>query len=352
MTAVELWARLAERGLVEGERPEPGEAAPPWYVRAMLGFAGWLAACFLIGFLFIALSLESHGSGMIVIGIACCGGAFFLFRLFDGLDFVEQLALAVSLAGQALIGFGLGNVIAGDGASFYLAFALAEALLVAAVPNFLHRVLAAGGAAGAVAIAIGKMGLPGIASPILCAVLALVWLDPQVWARGGRLWRPVGYGAVLALLLTETFGLLDAGEMLFGGRGPGAGWMALHGPLIGRILSALILVFVALALLRREGAEPDDGPFLAGAGGAILLGFLSLWAPGLASALLILLLGFAAGSRLLTGVGILSLLGFVSHFYYSLHATLLAKSGLMALLALLLLAAHLGLRHMPEPADA
>jgi uncharacterized membrane protein len=67
-------------------------------------------------------------------------------------------------------------------------------------------------------------------------------------------------------------------------------------------------------------------------------------APGLGSALLILLLGFAAGNRILMAFGVLSLLGFVGHFYYSLHSTLLAKSGLLAATGLCLLTAHFFLR--------
>jgi uncharacterized membrane protein len=90
---------------------------------------------------------------------------------------------------------------------------------------------------------------------------------------------------------------------------------------------------------------------IAGAAAA-LFGLLALPAPGLASAMLVLLLGFAAGSRLLAALGILALLGFVGHYYYSLHATLLEKSGLLALTGLVLLAAYAALRRFlpAEPA--
>ncbi|HMC93021.1 MAG TPA: DUF4401 domain-containing protein [Allosphingosinicella sp.] len=349
MTAAELWDGLFAAGLVEGARPEPGEAPPPWYVRAMLGIAGWIAAGFLIGFLGIAMALGTHGAAASGVGALCCAAAFALFRHFAGQDFVEQLALAVSLAGQALIAYGLHEILHGGGAGLYFAFAVVEALLVLAIPNFLHRVLAAAGAGGALALALGDLALPGIASPVLCAALALIWIEPKVWARRGLLWRPIGYGAVLALLLTETFRLFDLGNELFGWRDQGRGWMALHGPLIGRVAAAAILVFVALSLARREGVARGSRLFVAVAAAALLTALVTIGAPGLASALLILLLGFAAGSRLLMAVGILSLLGFVSHFYYSLHATLLEKSGLMALAALLLIGIHLALRRMPAP---
>ena len=46
------------------------------------------------------------------------------------------------------------------------------------------------------------------------------------------------------------------------------------------------------------------------------------------------------------------LLGFVSHFYYSLHATLLEKSGLLAATGLLLLAAWFLLRRFSPATPA
>ena len=55
---------------------------------------------------------------------------------------------------------------------------------------------------------------------------------------------------------------------------------------------------------------------------------------------------------------IAGLLGFVGHFYYSLHASLLEKSGLLAVTGLCLIAAHFLLRRFfpaapaPETGDA
>lgn len=349
--AAELWDRLCGDGLVTGEPPESDDPAP-WYVRAMLGIAGWIAASFLMGFLGILLVLEQHGGIALAVGAVACASAWLLYRLLPAQDFVEQLALAVSLAGQGIVGFGLYQLMGRGGAPLYLTFAGVEAVLLVAVPNFLHRVLAAAGAGGALALALGDLALPGIASPLLCAAFAAVWLEPDVWARGGRLWRPVGYGAVLALLLAETFRLLGLGPWLFDWPRPAPGSTAYYAPLAGRIAAAAILVFAALYLARREGVERGSRLFLVVAAGAVLVALVSIGAPGLASALLILLLGFAAGNRLLTAVGILSLLGFVAHFYYSLHATLLEKSGLMAVAALILLGLHLALRRvaLPEPA--
>jgi uncharacterized protein DUF4401 len=350
VTAAALWARLGAEGLVEGEMPEPRRPASPWYVRAMLGIAGWIGALFLLGFVGAAFSLLVDNSGAaLILGAAVCGGAFALFRLFDGNDLAEQFGLAVSLAGQMLMISGLSGVLGvQEGVPLYLAVALIEGALALLVPNFLHRLLATCGAAIAVALAINAAALHGLSAPILCLGLALVWLDPRLWAGGGRLWRPIGYGLVLALLLVETFRLLGP-EMLFGEAEPASRWIAIHGPLIGRALAAAVLLWAALALAGREGVAPASPIGLTAAAAALVLGLASLAAPGLASALLILLLGFAIGNRILVALGILSLLGFVTHFYYSLHATLLEKSGILAATGLALLVAWFVLGRIAPP---
>ena len=91
---------------------------------------------------------------------------------------------------------------------------------------------------------------------------------------------------------------------------------------------------------------------MAAIGAAVLFGLLALNAPGLTTALLVLLLGFAAGNRILLALGIIGLFLFVGHFYYSLHATLLAKSGMLALTGVLLLGAWLLLRRNTPATEA
>jgi hypothetical protein len=285
MNAAELWAELSAGGLVDGAQPEREPPGSPWFVRAMLGIAGWIGALFLLGFVGIALSsiMDDAASAMIA-GAVCCAGAFALLRSFDGQNFAEQFALALSLAGQGLLVVGLGQLFKADGAGLYFAIAATEAMLAYAIPNFLHRLLAAGGTAVALALAVNQLALHGLAAPLLCAALAVIWLDPARWATGARLWRPIGYGLVLALLLTETFRLFGA-QYLFG-RGKEAGWMALHGPLVGRGLTGAVLVWAAATLSIREGFPPASRTFLLAGGAAVLIGILCLLAPGLGSALI------------------------------------------------------------------
>ena len=361
MTAAAFWEQLRSDGLVEGDYAPPKRLDSPWFVRVMLGFAGWIGALFLLLFVGAAFAfVMSSASSSLVLGAMCCGGALLLFRGFGDNDFTEQFALAISIAGQVMILIGLAQAFEVNEPPFYLVTAAIEAGLVLLIPNFLHRALCSAGSALAFALAISLLELHGLAAPVIAIFIAAIWLDPRLWAGSGRLWRPIGYGLVLALLLVETFRLFDL-QTWFGLNNVNRSGMEIYGPLIGRAVTGALLVWVAFAIGARENSSPRVR--LAIAAGAALFGLIALLAPGLASAVLILLLGFSAGNRLLMALGVLALLGFVSHYYYSLHATLLEKSGLLALTGLVLIAAYAALRlflpaepderaSAPEPANA
>ena len=340
MSPAELWARLAADGLVQGALPEEKSAQGPWFVRVMLGIAGWIGALFLLGFVGIGFVFIFENSGFsLLAGAACCGAGYGLFRSLPDNHFAEQFGLALSLAGQLLIAFGIAQIIGARSPALYFAIALVQAALAYAVPHFLHRVLASAGGGIAFALGLSVVPLPGFAAPLLCAGLAWVWLDAGRWAARGALWRPVGYGLLVALLLVEAFRTSGVADW-FGIGQRSTAWLAAHGPLLGRILGASVLAFVATVLIRREKLATGSRAELAAFGGAAAAALASVAMPGLAAALVVLLLGFAVISRIIMALGLLGLLGFVSHFYYSLHASLLAKSAMMAATGIVLLLVH------------
>src|SRR5688572_25845576 len=139
-----LWARLRAAALVDGGMPPHGEARSPWFVRLMLGVAGWIGALFLLGFVGAGFyTIFSDAAGALILGTLCCGGAFLLFRLKGTNDLVDQLGLAVSLAGQALIVFGFAEAFSEDSPTLFGFIALLQAVLVVVMPNVIHRVLSA-----------------------------------------------------------------------------------------------------------------------------------------------------------------------------------------------------------------
>lgn len=343
MTIEEAWSRLQQRGLVEGEQPATDAQSSPWYVRVMLGIAGWMGAGFLLGFVGVAFAFAMENAfASILIGVLCCGGAYAIFRAAGNNDFLAQFGLAVSFAGQFMVIYGVFKAFDWESVSAFLIAAVFEAALVVLIPNTIHRVLSSGGAMLALAFGMERAGLFGLSSAVAAAVFALVWLDRERWAGTGALWRPVGYGMALALLYLESARFFDYYRYWMH-RDPI--WLMQYGPMIGFVFTAVVCVWATARLLEREGIALASAAGTAAILAALLLCVLSYVAPGVAIASLILLLGFACGNRILMGMGVMALLGFVSHYYYQMQSTLLVKSAVLAATGLALLLARLALHH-------
>lgn len=349
-TRAMLWDRLAKASLVEGALPEAGEAASPWFIRVMLGFAGWLGALFLLGFVGAAfVAIFRDASSMLVLGGLACAAAVAIYRVAPKSDFMAQFGLAVSFAGQAMILVGLADVFKRfNPTQFAVCFMLLEAVLFVLVPNYLHRVLTALGAALAAVWLIIDAGLFAFAPAAITAAFLVLWLVEFKFERHGPPLRAGGYGLAIAAVLTSVLhGGLWLGWLVSRGHGQPAGGEAVQW--LGHGASVLVLVGAVIALLRREGLELGSGQGRVGLCAALILGLASLKAPGVAPAAAILVVGYANGNRVLAGLGIAALLGYLSHYYYSMQTTLLFKSALLAATGLALLGARLVMhRWWPE----
>jgi hypothetical protein len=226
---------------------------------------------------------------------------------------------------------------------------LLQAVLFIAVPNFVHRVWAAWTGAHAAAFALADCHLQAYAPGLLSMACAWVWLNEFQYAKHGAMLRTGGYGLVLALMGAAGMAAATPGAWLWhaGSDRPAASEYHLW---IGAGLGGIALLWAVGRLLIREDVEPTSragGSILASAG---ILALATLKAPGLAPATLILLLGYGNGNRVLAGLGVAALLGYLSFYYYSLEATLLYKSVLMVTTGLALLAARYMLkRWWPGP---
>jgi hypothetical protein len=336
-----LWARLSEAGLVQGDAPAASEARAPWYVRVMLGIAGWIGAFFLLGFVGVGFAyvMESPAASFAV-GAGVCAGAVLLFRASPKGDFVGQFGLAVSLAGQALMGFALVQWFNYSFTGASLAIALQQALLFVLVPNFLHRVWTSWSGAYAAVFAIGNMGLHAFAPAAVTLAFLWLWLAEFDYPRRGTLLRAGGYGVALAAVQTAVL----QGNWWELGLGLRAELGGAAGLWLGHLASGLVLVWAVLRLLRREGVGVSAPHGRIALAGAVILAAVSLKAPGVGPATAILVTGYANGNRVLAGLGVIALLGYLSHYYYALHATLLEKSALLAGAGIVLLAAMFALR--------
>jgi uncharacterized membrane protein len=341
-----LWTQLTQAGLVEGDVPAETVAVTPWYIRTMLGIAGWIGAMFLLGFVGAAFSIvmKSAASGLFV-GALLCAGATAMFRGRPNGDFIGQFALAVSIAGQILIGVGLGQLLSSQISLIAIAFAALQVGLFLLIPNFLHRVLSTMSGIGALVVALSDWGFYPYTQAIVFAAFSWAWLNEFRFAGCGAEIRPLAYGLTLLVIVElVTQSSIGYWRSAWMGRGQMTFIGGTLGFWIGAALIGAITVWAVWKLLLRQGIAISKGPGLAALAGAALVGLISVKAPGVGIAVTMLLLGYANGNRVLTGLGILSLLAYWSYYYYSLEMTLLEKSEVLVCAGVALIAARLAMK--------
>ena len=339
-----LWARLSEAGLVEGPEPPRVLAGTPWFVRIMLGIAGWIGALFLLGFVGVGFaSIMESAAASFILGAITCTAAAMLFRANPHGGFVGQFGLAISVAGQALIGFALIRWFEGSFTTIAVAIALMQVVLFALIGNFIHRVWSAWMAAVAATWALGNLGLPAFALAMVTFAFVWIWLAEFDHPRRSALVQAAGYGLAIAIIQTIAMDSAPWSGLVFG-RGTGKIFGGETSVVIGKLISGTVLIWVMLKILRREGVDWRSGAGRVALAGALILAIVSWKAPGVGPATLILVIGFANGNRVLAGLGVVALLGYLSHYYYVLHATLLEKSVLLAVSGIVLLTVRFAIR--------
>jgi Domain of unknown function (DUF4401) len=338
-----LWAQLHDARLVEGNLPPPPVPRSPWYVRVMLGVAGWIGALFLLGFVGVgfAVVIES-ATASFVVGVVVCAVAALLLHANPNSDFFGQFGMAISFAGQLLMGVALLRWFEGSLTMVAVTIAVMQGVLFTLIRHFIHRVWTSGWALVAVLWVLGNLGLHAFAPAGALLAFLMLWLVEFDHPRHGEQLRAAGYGIALATVLTLVTQYVGAGALMVGGTPiPRGGDASLA---LGKLAMSIVLIWAAVMMLRRERVEWNAAAGRIALAGTVILALISWKAPGVGPATAILVMGFANGNRLLAGLGIVALLGYSSHYYYALHATLLEKSVLLVVSGMVLLALRMALR--------
>ena len=336
-TDAELWQRLQSAGLVTGEVPAASAPESPWYVRVMLGIAGWIAAIFLLAFVGAALAwvLDSKIAA-VIIGVITMGIAWLMLRRWSGNEFSTQFALAISFAGQVLFAFGVFN--ASDRldteVAAWLFLAIVQVVLAILMPNAIHRFCSAYIAAAAFYMVLRAVELPWLGPALLLALAARGWLNEFRMPGRGAMIRPIAYGLVL-VTVSISLGERWYTSMTYQSTEPTM--FQLYAPWLGALLLGAVLLWVVVALLRRGGLAITGRFGAICLIGALALTLVSLKAPGVTIGVCILLLGYAHRNLVLTGIGVISLLAYIFAYYYQMDVTLLAKAQSLAMLGVVLL---------------
>lgn len=323
-----LWSQLEQSGLVCGAEPDFGGPVTPWYVRVMLGIAGWVGALFLLGFVAVGMSFVVESTiGSLSAGALLTGAAIALFRSFEDNDFIAQFAFAISLAGQVLILLGIAQWLNEDTAKVAFCTMLLGGALFWLVDQFLHRFWSALVIVASGALVIGSFGLATLLPAIGAACFTAIWLNELRFADRCGVAPAFGYAL--------TIGTLTA---VFSHRVFGLSWWLdwrpeLIEPALAIWLNALVLGLTVLLcgrhLLNRDLAVKSRRHDLILVAVAVLSALVSTHADGLVITALLIVIAHAIGNWPLLGVGLVSLLAYLSYYYYQMDLTLLTKSAVL-----------------------
>lgn len=337
---------LRAQGVVDDAQHDRLVAAAqvPWWLMLLQTLAAWVASLLILSSFMLPLSLlGDHAVVRALAGMVLCAVAVALFgreRLFTG-----QMALAFSLAGQALVvsamGSGWGAYVDGDRLWAAGGLVLATAMMWPRSTS-LHRSVCALLLAFHAGALIGQE--PGLAlyGAALAAGVVALWLSRSHWAgtrNGGQLAALARGGTVAALALPAIVGVVgdDARRFALAGGAP----FAPHSGVLS-IGAGLVLV----AVVARLTATADGRTRWTALAAALVLAMLSQPAPGLLVAASLALACFHGGHRGFAALALAAAVAYVGEYYYRLDTSLLVKSGLMAITGGVLLA----LRHaLPAP---
>ena len=334
--ASELTALMRAQGVIPAIGPSPAEDSSdrPWFVSLLQGVAGWLAGIFLLCFLGLVFRPES-GPVLFGLGAFLLVAAWFMYHADRHGAFLDQLALAISIAGQiAVAGSVLKDHFSGLGIS--VTALVVQLLVLLIMPNKIARTLAALFAVIAWIYTVRFLMRPGDAErfffderrpaddlfmgawalplgwlltwlPLLALTAWLILREPQWMASSlRRLARPMLTGLLLGLsiggIAAEPVTLFIWGTEIWG---VGLDWLAIF-PLLA----------ICLALLSGYGA-------------------------------------FRVRSRGLLGFAVFAAVLHLARFYYIYGTTLMWKSVIMLTIGAALLIGGVALRNRsPEAGGA
>ncbi|MGY4107175.1 DUF4401 domain-containing protein [Aeromonas encheleia] len=323
MSELTPWQRLQAASLVEGEAPL--DEQPHWSSRFLLGIVGWLAALFLLFFLFMAFEgVIREANHALAMGAILMAAALGLNRKASRSDLWDQFVLALALAADAWLLYGLIDRVDLHSAILWLGLCALSLGIAALFEHWLIRLFHSFAAAILLTLGLACLGLQLLALPLVMGALTACWLLAERQPGRHQLYESLTLGLALSLLVLGRLHhpLWDGGASMLDELG--------HSRLplwINPLLCAALLLGVMVRLKL---------PLLYG----LPLVLISAIIPGMGAGALVLVLGFYAGSLGLMTLAGLLLLGFGSLYYYDLGLTLMTKSWLLLGSGALLLGAR------------
>ena len=347
---------LQQQGLIDAQNVSEkllnnaaSEAPSPWFISLFFGMSGILASLFFIGFLTLLLDntgLLDSTLAVLIIGaiLSVIGGFLFYNARIRHSPFWNSLAFAITLAGQGYIAYALLASEITEPLNIVLLL-LVQLLMTVAIPNFIYRLLSATLALICLFYLLNYYHLSEISLGLLALITSLTHLQRyRLAAFIAHKWRmnaleiinAIGYASAYVLLNISVYFI--AAE--YGNSLDSYGEAFSYNYYLAQGLLTLASLYAAYLILKRYHIKLLSAAGLLISAAIVLLGIMSIYVSGLLATSLIIIIATANSQRVLLGLGIIALVGYIFWHYYQLDTSLLVKSASMLVIGIALLLLH------------
>lgn len=317
----------------------------PWFIQILFGLSGIVASLFLIAFLSLLLfGIDGFDSviALLITGLVLSVAGFVLFRNKQSRDntFISSLALAISSAGQAYIGFALFDTHLSHPIDVWL-FLIVQAVMTVIMPNRIYRLLGSIMTLGLTVYLLNYYHLPEVSLGLLALITigsnlsrySLLQRIPRKWrADVFDITKAIGYASALMLLCVSVY-FIAAEHSLASYYGD----TFRYNYYLAQGLLTLASLYASYLILKRYDVKLLSAAGLFIGGAIVLLGIISIYVSGLLATSLIIVIAIANSQRVLLGLGITALVSYIFWYYYQLDTSLLIKSLSMLIVGLTML---------------
>ncbi|WP_457857863.1 DUF4401 domain-containing protein [Psychrobacter pulmonis] len=311
-------------------------AAPsPWFISLLFGFSGVFASLFFIGFLTLILDntgLLDSTLALFIIGaiLSVSGGFLFYNARLRHSAFWNSLAFAVTLAGQGYIAYALLASEITEPLSIVLLF-LVQLLMTVVIPNFIYRLLSATLALVCLLYLLNYYHLSEVSLGLLALITSVTHLQrytlavfiPRKWRMNAlEIMSAMGYASAYVLLSISVYFI--AAE--YGNSLNNYGEAFSYNYYLAQGLLTLASLYAAYLILKRYQVKLRSTAGLLISAAIVLLGIMSIYVSGLLATSLIIIIATANSQRVLLGLSVIALVGYIFWYYYQLDTSLLVKS--------------------------
>ncbi|WP_201542450.1 DUF4401 domain-containing protein [Psychrobacter faecalis] len=349
---------LQQQGLIDAQNVNDkllnnAAAAPsPWFISLLFGFSGVFASLFFIGFLTLILDntgLLDSTLALFIIGaiLSISGGFLFYNARLRHSAFWNSLAFAITLAGQGYIAYALLASEITEPLNIVLLL-LVQLLMTVVIPNFIYRLLSATLALNCLFYLLNYYHLSEVSLGLLALITSVTHLQrytlavfiPTKWRMNAlEIMSAIGYASAYVLLnISVYFIAAEYGNSFDNFNNlDNYGEAFSYNYYLAQELLTLASLYAAYLILKRYHIKLLSAAGLLISAAIVLLGIMSVYVSGLLATSLIIIIATANSQRVLLGLGIIALVGYIFWYYYQLDTSLLVKSASLFVIGIALL---------------